>query len=186
MRKWPFLLLVFLSIFACKTPEARRLVSQSSGSFIEESVERNKKLVAQEEELIRQIIEEDSSNTYISSPNGFWYYYNTRDTTATTRTPQFGDVVEFEYTMKTLDGRTIYSEEELPRRTYAMDQEELFSGLREGLKLMHEGETVTFLFPSHKAYGYYGDKNRIGTNLPILSTVTLYSITSNNNNQNQD
>ena len=108
------------------------------------------------------------------------------DTTATTRTPQFGDVVEFEYTMKTLDGRTIYSEEELPRRTYAMDQEELFSGLREGLKLMHEGETVTFLFPSHKAYGYYGDKNRIGTNLPILSTVTLYSITSNNNNQNQD
>ncbi len=185
MRKWPFLLLVFLSFFACKTPEARRPVSQSSGSFIEESVERNKKLVAQEEELIRQIIAQDSSNTYISSPNGFWYYYNKKDTSAT-RTPQFGDLVEFDYTMQTLDGRTIYSEEELPRRTYAMDQEELFSGLREGLKIMHEGETVTFLFPSHKAYGYYGDKKKIGTNLPIISTVTLYSITSNTNNQNQD
>ena len=185
MRKWPFLFLALLGILACKSPEARRPVSQSSGSFIKESVARNKKIVAQEEELIRQIIEEDSANTYISSPNGFWYYYNKKDTTAT-RTPQFGDLVEFEYSMQTLDGQTIYSKEELPRRTYHMDQEELFSGLREGLKLMHEGETVTFLFPSHKAYGYYGDKKRIGTNLPILSTVTLYTITPNNNNQNQD
>ena len=185
MRKWPFFLLAIFCVFACKSPEGRRPVSQSSGSFIKESVERNKKLVAQEEELIRQIIEEDSSNTYISSPNGFWYYYNKKDTTAT-RTPQFGDIVEFEDTLKTLDGRTIYKEEELPRRTYAMDQEELFCGLREGLKLMHEGETVTFLFPSHQAYGYYGDKKRIGTNLPVQSTVTLYSITSQNNNQNQD
>ena len=185
MRKWPFLLLALSCVFACKSPEARRPVSQNSGSFIKESVERNKKLVAQEEELIRQIIEEDSSNTYISSPNRFWYYYNEQDTTAT-RTPQFGDIVDFRYSLETLDGRPIYTEEELPRRSYAMDQEELFSGLREGLKLMHEGETLTFLFPSHQAFGYYGDKKRIGTNLPLRATVTLYSITSNNNNQNQD
>lgn len=160
-------------------------MSQSSGSFIKESVERNKKLVAQEEELIQEIIAEDSTNNYISSPNGFWYYYNQEDTTAT-RTPAFGDIVEFDYSIKTLDGREIYSDDEIPRRTYAMDQEELFTGLREGLKLMNEGETVTFLFPSHKAYGYYGDKNRIGTNWPLLSTVTLYKITSSNTNQNQD
>lgn len=185
MKKVIFFLIAVLCLVACKTPEARRPVSQSSGSFIKESVERNKKVVAQEEELIQKIISEDSTNNYISSPNGFWYYYISEDTTAT-RTPEFGDVVEFDYTMETLDGRIIYSEGELPRMTYAMDQEELFSGLREGLKLMNEGETVTFLFPSHKAYGYYGDKDRIGTNWPILSTVTLYSITSPNNNQNQD
>ena len=185
MRKLSFLILAICCVIACKSPEARRPVSQSSGSFINESVERNKKIVAQEEEMIQKIISEDSTNTYISSPNGFWYYYHTKDTSAT-RTPQFGDLVEFEYSMKTLDGRQIYSKEELPRRTYVMDQEELFTGLREGLKLMHEGETVTFLFPSHKAYGYYGDKDRIGTNWPILSTVTLYTITSPNTNQNQD
>lgn len=185
MRKWHLLILAILCLVACKSPEARHPISQSSGSFIKESVERNKKLVAQEEELIQKIISEDSIHDYHSSPNGFWYYYNSRDTTAT-RTPQFGDVVEFQYTVETLDGREIYSEEELPRQTYAMDQEELFTGLREGLKLMHEGETVTFLFPSHKAYGYYGDKDRIGTNWPILSKVTLYTITSPNNNQNQD
>ena len=46
----------------------------------------------------------------------------------------------------------------LRTQNYVMDKEELFTGLREGLKLMKPGEIVTFLFPSQKAYGYYGDK----------------------------
>ena len=57
-----------------------------------------------------------------------------------------------------------------------MDQEEIFTGLREGLKLMKPGETVTFLFPSQKAYGYYGDKNKIGTSTPVICEVTVNSI----------
>ena len=57
-----------------------------------------------------------------------------------------------------------------------MDQEEIFTGLREGLKLMKTGETVTFLFPSQKAYGYYGDQNKIGVNVPLMCEVTIHSI----------
>ena len=57
-----------------------------------------------------------------------------------------------------------------------MDKQELFTGLREGLKLMRSGETVTFLFPSQKAYGYYGDENKIGTNVPLICEVTLLDI----------
>ncbi len=183
MRKLILPVLGILLMFSCKSPEPRRPVTQKSGSYIKESIERNKKIVAAEEELILDIIEEDSTQNYISSPNGFWYYYNKKDT-ASTRSPEFGDVVEFDYNLKTLDGRIIYSREELPTKTYAMDKEKLFSGLREGLKLMKEGETVTFLFPSHKAYGYYGDKKKIGKNVPVISTVTLNKITKEDNNQN--
>ena len=179
----PLLGILFL-MFSCKSPEARRPVTQKSGSYINEAIERNKKIVAAEEERIQAIIEEDSTNEYISSPNGFWYYYSEKDSTAT-NTPDFGDVVEFDYNLKTLDGQTIYSSKELPTRTYVMDKEKLFSGMREGLKLMKEGETVTFLFPSHKAYGYYGDKKKIGRDVPVISTVTLHKITEENKNQNQ-
>jgi gliding motility-associated peptidyl-prolyl isomerase len=181
MRKLTLLVFLATAVFSCKSPEARRPVMQKTSSYIDQSIERNKQLVAQEEEVINQIIEEDSTNTYISSPDGFWYYYQNEDTTAT-ETPDFGDVVEFDYNIETLDGRTIYSEEELPTRTYAIDREELFTGLRQGLKLMNEGETVTFLFPSHKAFGFYGDKDRIGTNVPIRSTVTLNKINQENSN----
>lgn len=175
MRMKFIMLLAGLMLFSCKSPEARRPVTQKSGSYINEAVERNRQIVASEEAKIQQIIEKDSTREYLSSPNGFWYYYNEKDTT-TTRTPQFGDVVEFDYNLKTLDGRDIYSDEEIEPRTYAIDKEQLFSGLRQGLKLMKEGETVTFLFPSHKAYGYYGDKKRIGSDVPVISTVTLFEI----------
>ena len=60
-----------------------------------------------------------------------------------------------------------------------MDKQELFTGLREGLKLMKTGETVTFLFPSQKAYGYYGDNNKIGSNTPLICEVTVKSIIEN-------
>ena len=60
-----------------------------------------------------------------------------------------------------------------------MDKQELFTGLREGLKLMKAGETYTFIFPSQKAYGYYGDEKKIGANTPIITQVTVKSITTN-------
>ena len=57
------------------------------------------------------------------------------------------------------------------------DDHEIF---RDGLKLMKEGETITFLFPSYKAFGYYGINNKLGTNVPVQCTVTLNTITQNN------
>ena len=46
-------------------------------------------------------------------------------------------------------------------------------GLRDGIKLMRKKETVTFLFPSHMAFGYHGDNDLIKTNQPLICTVTL-------------
>lgn len=167
---------LILLMATCKSPEARYPVSRKSGSYIDESVARNKKLVAREEAQIKNIMQADSSTNYESSSNGFWYYYNEKvEDSVDTRTPQFGDVVSFDYSISTLDGDVIYPKSEKPRQ-YAIDKEKLFSGLRQGLKLMKKGETVTFLFPSHKAFGYYGDKKRIGTNVPIMARVTLYDI----------
>ena len=37
-------------------------------------------------------------------------------------------------------------------------------------------ETISFLFPSHMAYGYHGDDQKIGINQPIICTVTLKDI----------
>ncbi len=181
------MILMGILVFGCKPPEARKPVTQNSGSFINESIQRNKQLVAQEEAQILEIIERDSVNEYITSENGFWYYYTKRATDSlNTNTPKFGDVVEFDYSIKSLAGQDIYAEGELATKNYAIDKEELFGGLREGLKLMKEGEVVTFIFPSHKAFGYYGDKNKIGTNIPIITKVTLHLITEETNKNNND
>ena len=169
------ILLIFL-IVSCKSPEARRPVTQKTGSFIKASVERNKKLIETQQNVIKDIIKNNPDNNYIASQNGFWYYYDVK-IEADSITPNFGDTVNFNYEIRDLNKELIYSAEELKTQNYAMDQEELFSGLREGLKLMKSGETATFLFPSQKAYGYYGDENKIGTNVPLRCKVTVNYIT---------
>jgi len=183
LHKLYFILFFSILIVSCKSPEARRPVQSSSGTFIKESAERNKKIYDEEKSFIENIMAKDSTNNYISSENGFWYYYNIKDT-ANSEMPDMGDLVKFTYDIKDLNGSVIISEKENGLQQYKVDQsnQELISGVREGIKLMKEGETVTFLFPSYKAFGYYGIEEKLGTNIPVQSTVTLHSIEQSNEN----
>jgi len=181
MNKTIILTGILLALVACKTPEARAPVSKKSGSFIDASVERNKKLNTAELAAIKKIMDQQNHN-YIASESGFWYYYNTKVEVDSLKTPNFGDIVNYNYNVKALNGNLIYSKDDIKTQNYAMDQQELFTGLREGLKLLKTGETATFLFPSQKAYGYYGDENKIGTNIPLICEVTINSITLNQKN----
>ena len=70
--------LLVLLIVSCKSPEARRPETQKTGSFIKESVERNKKLIEQQQNQIESIINNNPQNNYIASENGFWYYYQNK------------------------------------------------------------------------------------------------------------
>ncbi|MFC7357512.1 gliding motility-associated peptidyl-prolyl isomerase GldI [Jejudonia soesokkakensis] len=178
MRSILFIIFVaFIFFVSCKSPEARRPVKQASGTFIEASAERNKKIFESEKSQIEALINADSTLNYKSSDSGFWYHYVTKDT-LTSQKPVLGDKITFTYNVKKLDGTVILSEEENGLQQYKVDQsnQELISGIRDGIKLMKVGETITFLFPSYKAYGYYGIDNKLGTNVPIQSTVTLKSI----------
>lgn len=168
-----FLFLLGITLTSCSQQQARKPISHSSGTFLKESVERNKKLISGEEAKIDSIIKSDPNIKYIASQKGYWYRYDKRNVLDTLR-PKKGDVAHFNYEVKDLDGNVIYSELELRPQEYHVDKEQkIMMGLRHGIKLMHKNETVTFLFPSHMAYGYHGDDRRIGHNQPIMCTVTL-------------
>lgn len=171
-----FVLILFgVLLFSCcsQQQQARKPISQSSGTFLKESVERNKKLISGEEAKIDSIIKSDPNTKYIASTKGYWYRYDTKNPQDTLR-PRKGDIAHFDYEIKDLDGNIIYSQLELRPQTYHVDKEQkMIIGLRHGLKLMHKNETVTFLFPSHMGYGYHGDNRRISHNQPLMYTVTL-------------
>lgn len=177
MRNAFIMILFCLVALSCKSPEARRPEQQASGTFINKSVERNKKIFEAETAKIKKIMDANPDTPYFASDSGFWYFYNTKDTTATVM-PDYGDKITFTFDIKKLDGTSIISEEENGVQAYRIDQsnQDLISGLRDGVKLMKVGERVTFLLPSYKAFGYYGIENKLGTNVPIQSTVTLKSI----------
>jgi gliding motility-associated peptidyl-prolyl isomerase len=169
-----------LLLSCCSQQQARRPISQSSGTFLKESAERNKKLISVEEAKIDSIIKSNPAIKYIASDKGYWYRYDTKNTQDTLR-PKKGDIAHFNYEIKDLDGNIIYSELELRPQTYHVDKEQkTIMGLRHGIKLMHKNETVTFLFPSHMGYGYHGDNRRIGHNQPLICTVSLNDFAAEN------
>ena len=75
---YKLLTLIFPLLFfcSCKTPEARKPISVKTGSFIDASVERNKKLNAKEQASIQKLMTLKKDKDYIASESGFWYYYN--------------------------------------------------------------------------------------------------------------
>lgn len=169
------IMVVFVAIIAfvsCKQQQARMPISRSSGTFMKESAVRNKKIIAGEEGKIDSIIKSNPKIEYFASKKGYWYYYETKNNQDTLR-PKKGDVASFDYQIMDLKGNVVYSEVELKPQTYIVDKQNIMMGLRDGIKMMHKNEKVTFLFPSHMAFGYRGDLKRINTNQPIICTVTL-------------
>ena len=175
------LLLFITLIFSCKSPEPRKPITRKTNtSFLKESVEINRRIIERDEDRIEKLIAADSTKNYQISQRGFWYTFN-KEIKDDTLTPKKGDKLIFEYNIQRLNGDVIYTKDDLGVKEYVTDQEILFSGLRDGLKLMNEGETITFLFPSHKAFGYYGDQDKIKGNMPIKAQVTLLEINPNQN-----
>ena len=167
-------ILAFLAV-GCSQQQARKPISRTDGNFIKESIERNKILIASEEKLIDSIIKNDTLKEYIASSKGYWYKYETK-INELTAFPKKGDIVHFDYEINNLNNDIIYSKEDLKSQEYKVDKQNIMMGLRDGIKLMKKGETITFLFPSHMAFGYHGDDNKINPNEPLICKVILKDI----------
>lgn len=172
-------LLLLATVISCQKQQARMPISRSSGTFMKESIERNKKLNAGEESQIDSIMKTNPTIKYIASKKGYWYTYEVRNERDTLR-PKKGDIAQFDYEIKDFKGNVVYSEVELRPQTYKVDKQNIIMGLRDGIKLMRKNEKITFLFPSHMAYGYRGDTKRISSNQPIICTVTLHDFKPEN------
>src|SRR3970282_1001973 len=107
------LFFLFALFSSCKQhQDARKPISQASGSFMKKSIARNKKLIAGEEGQIDAVIKRNPKEKFIASSKGYWYSYVVKNE-LDTLTPKKGDVAFFDYEIKDLKGNIIYSELEL-------------------------------------------------------------------------
>ena len=167
------LFVIFLS--SCAKKEARRPVMVKTDTFLKESAKKNRALLQDQEAVMDSIIAKEL-HTYLKSEDGFKYYYVTENKEATYK-PAFGDRVDFSYSLSDIYGKEIYSKEDTKVITYYVDKQELFQGLRQAIKLLKENEEAVFFFPSEIAFGYHGDKEKIGINKPIRAQVHILKIT---------
>ena len=128
-----------------------------------------------EESQMESLIGRDSLHEYLRSASGFRYYYDNALPGEGYR-PKPDDLVTLTYNLRTWNEDTLYRQEEIGIIRYKVDKQELFPGLRYSVKLLREGETATFLFPSSLGYGYHGDDERIGPNVPLKATLEILEI----------
>ena len=67
LKNYFTLFLLGIALTGCSEQQARKPISQSTGTFMKESIKRNKKLVANEEDLIKKEIKKDTAHAYIAS-----------------------------------------------------------------------------------------------------------------------
>lgn len=178
MKNNYFLFIFLILTVSCANPIPRKPVLRKTSSFLKESVVLNKTMNESEENMFRMLMEKDSLTAYLASPNGFWYTFNQKNTDS--YKPKTGDHIFYSYAVYDINNAVIYSAEEIGEQTYITDKQEIIEGLRNGLKLMGAGDEATFLFPSHKVYGYLGDSNKIEINQPLIFKVQLIKINRKN------
>ncbi|MFY0604168.1 MAG: gliding motility-associated peptidyl-prolyl isomerase GldI [Flavobacteriaceae bacterium] len=183
MRYSLFLIISCLFFYSCAEPEARRPISVKTSSTLSTTIAQTKKINNLEEQKILYYIKQDSLHNYITSENGFWYRYDQKEE-ANSYQPKKNDEVIISYEIRDLNNQIIYDKEFLGNKKYIVDKEDFITALQVGIKMMKEGETITFVIPSYNAYGIVGDGNKIGINQSIISTVTLLKINQNNKNEN--
>ncbi|WP_111709539.1 gliding motility-associated peptidyl-prolyl isomerase GldI [Lutibacter citreus] len=172
-----FILLLIPLLLSCEA-EPRRAILRKSSSGIKKSILLNKNLIANQESDFRKIMKQDSLNNYLASDFGFWYKINYKS--KENYFPKNGDEIIYTYEVFSLNDKIIYNNKEVGIQKYVTDNQEIVEGLREGLKLMNIGDNITFLFPSHKVFGYLGDKNKVGINQPLIYKVQLIKINKKN------
>ncbi|MGB2129600.1 MAG: gliding motility-associated peptidyl-prolyl isomerase GldI [Flavicella sp.] len=171
-----FLVVLFFTLVSCDSNEARKPIQRKGGASLKKSVDVNKVLFEKEQNAMRDFMRLDSLHIYQDSGKGFWYTL-LQKSSAITKTPVKGDVIQFEQEILSLNGKVIYSKEELGIQTYVVDKEHVVKGVKEGVKLMRENEEFKFIFSSFVAFRMNGDEaQRVGVNEPIVSIIKLLKI----------
>ena len=164
----------FLIFINCQESEIRRPVNKNKKLFLKESAIRNKNRFEIEQELFKKFAE-NSMLEFSISEFGFWYAHKT-GRKINGPIPKKGDQVSFSYKIEDLNNNLLYSEKELGKVSFFIDEEDLIPALRKGIKIMKENEVVVFLFPSYLCFGYRGDGEKIGMNQPLKFTINLLKI----------
>lgn len=173
MLRYFIVLLITTALFSCKTPELREPINKKRQYSTQKQDEAYQKTMEKEQALFKTIRDKNPNKKFINSGNGFWYYYINK-VAGDSPKPKYSNKVTFRYEVYSITGDTIYSEKELGKRTYYIDQQAIMSGLKDGIKLLKKGETAQFFFPSFKAYGVHGDEKKITEpNIPLICKITL-------------
>lgn len=132
----------------------------------------NRHLLEEEEHLIESYTDRLQADVK-KTGTGLRYYLVSEGHGAQ---PKEGNTVRIQYKIKRLSGEVLYASEENSYKSFLIGKDEIESGIHEGLQLMKTGGKSNFIVPSHLAFGFSGDRNKIPPSTPLIYEIYLLGI----------
>jgi len=129
-------------------------------------MEVNQKLAAKEDSILMKFATKTDAK-FKKSEIGFWYKV---DVPTNGELIKDKDICKLSCTSLSLDMKVIQAE----KMQIVIGKKQLVVGLEEGLKLLHKGESATFIIPWYLAYGRNGKGSRIKPYTSIIYQIKLF------------
>jgi FKBP-type peptidyl-prolyl cis-trans isomerase FkpA len=89
---------------------------------------------------------------------------------------QAGLTATVSYKIYLLDGTVCYTSEKDKPKDVLIGKDNVEAGLHEGLQLMHVGDKMRFILPSHLAHGLSGDQSKIPPLTSVVYEIELLNL----------
>ena len=173
-----FLIITVFILFAitigcsCGSQKKQQAKKYSEQEFADSLININRKQIRDENDYINSYIARNKLNMK-ETGTGLRYmiYQNGGGENA-----KPGQYAKVNYKVTLLDGTECYSSAKKGPQEFRIGQDNVESGLHEGITYMKVGDKAKFILPSHLAHGLVGDDNKIPVRAAIIYDVELLSL----------
>ncbi len=161
--------LIMGCLFVSCTKTAPQLPT-NKGNVVDKNIsnllEVNQKLAIKEDSVL-MIFAKKTDPKFKKSEIGFWYKV---DVPTNAELIKDKDACKLSCTSLSLDMKVIQTE----KVQIVIGKKQLVLGLEEGLKLLHRGESATFIIPWYLAYGRNGKGSHVKPYTSIIYQIVLF------------
>ena len=87
-----------------------------------------------------------------------------------------GNTAVFRYKIRLIDGEVVDSSASGHPQSFIVGHGGVESGLEEGIRLLHKGDSARFILPPHLAHGNFGDSRKIPPGAILIYDLKLLMI----------
>ena len=150
----------------------QQTVNYQGKAFQEKLVNANKMYVQQESDEIDQYVTRHNWQM-TTTGTGLRYMIVKKGMGEQTKPGQRAKV---NYKISLLDGTVCYSSDSTGPKEFIIEQDDVESGLHEGIQYMHVGDKAVMILPSHRAHGLIGDQSKIPPHASVMYELELLSL----------
>lgn len=168
-----FTLLLAVAMMGCNGCSEQKPAAEINYDQIQSELIQARK--AEHEAEMKKIHEYVEQNKWpmVQTPTGvhYWIYEQGGGVKA-----QMNNIVTMDYTIHLLDGTLCYKTDSLSHSAVRIGMDNVESGIHEVLLYMSEGDRARVILPSHMAFGFTGDSNKIPQNASLLYDLKILEV----------